>query len=432
MIRSTTFLGAGETFSLDRCGSARRRGALLRRGRGAGSEGFPDLSREARSDITVGGEQDDDGVADAAHACASVVGPAGGEVPGCVVVDSAALGQLTTAVGSPAARCRSAQARATRASPPCSSRSGGSTTQADAAPWSQPSWSRRRPEPDLLAAGGYRRCRAARASSPQRASARHRRVRSRRVPGPGVRRQRRRRRARQQRRLPQVGARPSTVTRSVGAAWARPASGEGVGDVSWAGLPRAPPAPLRPAAQVWQVARDGARIPLGLPARSLAGGSSRSSSRWRSNDGLVVVSALVSADAGVARCARPAESAPVVAFGDRDDDTVPDADDCPTSRASPAAAGCPWCSGLWWRRTPSATSPARRVRSARTSPPMPSRARRWPSSPAPVAAGALQGTVGPTGYEVEVGRPAPVDADDARRRTSDEVAVCAAVQPAIR
>ena len=85
-VGSTTFLGSDKTFSIDvgeLVDGAHYYVLVAERS----FEGFPDLCREARVDVTVMTDQDDDGVGDAADACPEVPGPVDGDVPGCVVVE---------------------------------------------------------------------------------------------------------------------------------------------------------------------------------------------------------------------------------------------------------------------------------------------------------------------------------------------------------
>ncbi len=443
-IKSTTFLGADETFSIE-AGPLVDGASYYVEVAERGPAGFPDVCRPARVDITATADADDDGVGDVTDACPRVAGPVGGDVPGCAVVErqlsadydgGRAFGELTVVSFPPGTSnpCQLAMRielwtvddTGRRVTLVTSGLSSGGLDQTYSLPVDPPLPNGTRyvvateqvPQTEIALCGAAQ-------SKPQVSDDRD---------GDGV---------------PDgsdacrtvSGPAPTgcpTVTRAVTASYR---AGRLTGKVSVASLGGAPAGACSSPArlQVWQIGADGARVPLGPRVLSSADGSFSIDLALDAGT-TVQVSALVSGDTGVALCAA-ANSPEVVAYGDRDDDTVPDADDdCPdvAGLAGSAAAGTAGCPSV--QRTVEASYAVGTV--SGTVRPIGSGLPAGACTGAPVAVSyagpgggqvRYDGIVGSTGaFEVEVGRPAvgstltvTLDAYD-----HDEVAFCPAVQPA--
>ena len=442
-IKSTTFLGADETFSIE-VGPLVDGASYYVEVAERGSAGFPDVCRPARVDITVTADADDDGVGDVTDACPRVAGPVGGDVPGCAVVErqlsadydgGRAFGELTVVSFPPGTSnpCELAMRMelwtvddtGRRVTLVTSGLSSGGLDQTYSLPVDPPLPNGTRyvvateqvPQTEIALCGAAQ-------SKPQVSDDRD---------GDGV---------------PDgsdacrtvSGPAPTgcpTVTRAVTASYR---AGRLTGKVSVASLGGAPAGACSSPArlQVWQIGADGARVPLGPRVLSSADGSFSIDLALDAGT-TVQVSALVSGDTGVALCAA-ANSPEVVAYGDRDDDTVPDADDdCPdvAGLAGSAAGGTAGCPSV--QRTVEASyavgsvsGTVRPIGSGRL--PVPARARRWPCrTPDPAVARCvraaswarrgLRGRGRPPGRRLDTDR-------DARRLRPRRVAFCPAVQPA--
>ena len=438
-IASTTFRGADETFSIDVGQLASGTGYYVEIAE-RGPEGFPDLCRETRSDLAVIADQDDDGVPDAVDACKPVPGPVNGDVPGCVLVDRTlsatydagrVSGDLAVVSYPPFAGnpCQhpmvidvwTVDAQGVRALAASGPSSGGMDQTYDLAVGSLPAGTRYVATTRQVLQPGIVLCGAAESNV---------RVSDDRD-GDGV---------------PDasdacrnvVGAAPTgcpTVARAVSASYG---AGRLTGKVSVASLAGAPAGACSAAARVqaWQLGSGATRAPLGQPTSTLADGS-YSIQVALAPGTTVLVSALAGDDPGRALCGA-ADSAQVVAFGDRDSDTVADSDDrCPDVPApGGGASGCPVVS-----RALTASYAAGTV-SGTVRPVNPAVAPAGACTGAPVAVswtatdGHLVGRIGtvrPDGsYGVEIERP-PVGTTLTVSLVAfdhDGVAACPAVQPA--
>ena len=442
-IASTTFSGATETFSID-MGPLEDGADYYVEVAERGPEGFPETCRSASIGLTVvHDDADDDGVRDSADHCPQVPGPTAGEVPGCVVVErrisasydggrvsgELAVTSFPPGTGNP---CQLAmqlqlwtvddQDRRTLVTQGPSS--GGLDVQTYSLPVDPalPEGTRYVVTTQQVPDADIGLCAAA--ESPVRVSD-----------------------DRDDDRVPDAsdscrdvaGAAPTgcpTVTRAVSASYG---DGSLTGEVSVTALGGAPVGACSSGArlQVWRVDPGGTREPLGEPTTPIAGGA-YSIDVALAPGTTVLVSALAGQDPGRALCGA-ADSAEVVAFGDRDDDSVPDADDdCPDVVGVTGSAGCP----VVRREVVTASYAVGKV-SGTVRPVDPSVAPAGACTGAPVAVTwtgndgsqvRRAGSVGAGGdFELEVGRPPvgtglTVTFDDFDHEL---VAICPAVQPSM-